>query len=150
VQMDADFSHEPAYLPRLLDASGRADLVIGSRYVPGGGVTEWGPVRRFISRSGSTYARTVLGVPIYDLTGGFKCWRREALTAIDLDAVRSRGYAFQVEMTYRALRAGFHVAEVPITFRERRVGASKMSRAIVAEAVWRVPWLRAAALAGRI
>jgi dolichol-phosphate mannosyltransferase len=150
VQMDADFSHEPAYLPRLLDASGRADLVIGSRYVPGGGVTEWGPVRRFISRSGSTYARTVLGVPIYDLTGGFKCWRREALAAIDLDAVRSRGYAFQVEMTYRALRAGFHVAEVPITFRERRVGASKMSRAIVAEAVWRVPWLRAAALAGRI
>ena len=150
VQMDADFSHEPAYLPRLLDASRRADLVIGSRYVPGGGVTEWGPVRRFISRGGSNYARIVLGVPVFDLTGGFKCWGREALAAIDLDAVRSRGYAFQVEMTYRALRAGFHVAEVPITFRERRVGASKMSRAIVAEAVWRVPWLRAAALAGRI
>jgi dolichol-phosphate mannosyltransferase len=150
VQMDADFSHEPAYLPRLLDATRRADLVLGSRYVPGGGVTEWGPARRFISRAGSNYARAVLGVPIRDLTGGFKCWRREALERIPLGAVRSRGYAFQVEMTYRALRAGFHVTEVPITFRERRVGASKMSRAIVAEAVWRVPWLRAAALAGRI
>ncbi|HKG35604.1 MAG TPA: polyprenol monophosphomannose synthase [Solirubrobacterales bacterium] len=150
VQMDADFSHEPAYLPRLLDAARRADLVLGSRYVPGGGITEWGPVRRFISKAGSVYARLVLGVQIRDLTGGFKCWRREALAAIDLDSVRSRGYAFQVEMTYRTIRAGFHVAEVPITFRERRVGASKMSRDIVAEAVWRVPWLRAAALAGRI
>ena len=150
VQMDADFSHEPAYLPRLLDASRRADLVVGSRYVPGGGVTHWGPVRRFISRAGSVYARLLLGVPIRDLTGGFKCWRRDALAAIDLDAIRSRGYAFQVETTYRAIRAGFHVAEVPITFRERRVGASKMSRDIVAEAVWRIPWLRAAAMAGRL
>ena len=150
VQMDSDFSHEPAYLPRLLDSSRRADLVVGSRYVPGGGVTEWGPVRRAISRGGSTYARLVLGVGIQDLTGGFKCFHREVLEAIDLDAVRSRGYAFQVEMTYRAIAAGFDVVEVPITFRERRVGASKMSRAIVAEAVWRVPWLRAASLAGRL
>ncbi len=150
VQMDSDFSHEPAYLPRLLDAARRADLVVGSRYIPGGGVTEWGPMRRAISRGGSAYARLVLGVGIRDLTGGFKCWRREALEAIDLDAVRSLGYAFQVEMTYRAIEAGFHVVEVPITFRERRIGASKMSRAIVAEAVWRVPWLRAASLSGRL
>jgi dolichol-phosphate mannosyltransferase len=150
VQMDSDFSHEPAYLPRLLDAARRADLVVGSRYIPGGGVTEWGPMRRAISRGGSAYARIVLGVGIRDLTGGFKCWRREALAAIDLDAVRSLGYAFQVEMTYRAIEAGFHVVEVPITFRERRIGASKMSRAIVAEAVWRVPWLRAASLSGRL
>ncbi len=150
VQMDSDFSHEPAYLPRLLDAARRADLVVGSRYIPGGGVTEWGPMRRAISRGGSAYARLVLGVGIRDLTGGFKCWRRETLEAIDLDAVRSLGYAFQVEMTYRAIEAGFHVVEVPITFRERRIGASKMSRAIVAEAVWRVPWLRAASLSGRL
>jgi dolichol-phosphate mannosyltransferase len=150
VQMDSDFSHEPAYLPRLLDAARRADLVVGSRYIPGGGVTEWGPMRRAISRGGSAYARFVLGVGIRDLTGGFKCWRREALEAIDLAAVRSLGYAFQVEMTYRAIEAGFHVVEVPITFRERRIGASKMSRAIVAEAVWRVPWLRAASLSGRL
>jgi dolichol-phosphate mannosyltransferase len=150
VQMDSDFSHEPAYLPRLLDAARRADLVVGSRYIPGGGVTEWGPMRRAISRGGSAYARLVLGVGIRDLTGGFKCWRREALEAIDLAAVRSLGYAFQVEMTYRAIEAGFHVVEVPITFRERRIGASKMSRAIVAEAVWRVPWLRAASLSGRL
>jgi dolichol-phosphate mannosyltransferase len=150
VQMDSDFSHEPAYLPRLLDAARRADLVVGSRYIPGGGVTEWGPMRRAISRGGSAYARLVLGVGIRDLTGGFKCWRREALEAIHLEAVRSLGYAFQVEMTYRAIEAGFHVVEVPITFRERRIGASKMSRAIVAEAVWRVPWLRAASLAGRL
>lgn len=150
VQMDSDFSHEPAYLPRLLDAARRADLVVGSRYIPGGGVTEWGPMRRAISRGGSAYARLVLGVGIRDLTGGFKCWRRDALAAIDLDAVRSLGYAFQVEMTYRAIEAGFHVVEVPITFRERRIGASKMSRAIVAEAVWRVPWLRAASLSGRL
>jgi dolichol-phosphate mannosyltransferase len=150
LQMDSDFSHEPAYLPRIIDSTRRADLVVGSRYIPGGGVTEWGPVRRAISRGGSAYARLILGVPIRDLTGGFKCFRREVLEAIDLDEVRSRGYAFQVEMTYRAVEAGFHVVEVPITFRERRVGASKMSRAIVAEAVWRVPWLRAASLTGRL
>jgi len=142
LEMDADFSHEPAYLPRLLDAAGRADLVVGSRYVPGGGVGDWGPLRRAISRGGSAYARFLLGVDVRDLTGGFKCFRREVLEAIDLDAVRSRGYAFQVELTYRAIQRGFEVAEVPIVFRDRRVGASKMSRAIVAEAIWRVPLLR--------
>jgi dolichol-phosphate mannosyltransferase len=142
LEMDSDFSHDPAYLPRMLDAARNADLVIGSRYVPGGGVTEWGPVRRAISRGGSAYSRIVLGVDIHDLTGGFKCFRREVLEAIDLEDVTSRGYAFQVEVTYRAVRAGFRVVEVPIVFRERRVGASKMSRGIVAEAVWRVPALR--------
>ncbi|HEX9967881.1 MAG TPA: polyprenol monophosphomannose synthase [Solirubrobacterales bacterium] len=142
LEMDADFSHEPAYLPRLLEAAGRADLVVGSRYVPGGGVGDWGPLRRAISRGGSAYARRVLGVDVRDLTGGFKCFRREVLEAIDLDAVRSRGYAFQVELTYRAIQRGFEVAEVPIVFRDRRVGASKMSRSIVLEAIWRVPLLR--------
>jgi dolichol-phosphate mannosyltransferase len=142
LEMDADFSHDPAYLPRLLDAAKRADLVIGSRYVPGGGVTEWGPVRRLISRGGSAYARLVLGVGIRDLTGGFKCFRRAVLEAIDLGSVHSRGYAFQVETTYRAIKAGFRVVEVPITFRERRIGASKMNRGIVAEAIWRVPAIR--------
>jgi dolichol-phosphate mannosyltransferase len=142
LEMDSDFSHDPAYLPRMLDAARNADLVLGSRYVPGGGVTDWGPLRRAISRGGSLYSRLVLGVPVNDLTGGFKCFRREVLEAIDLGAVTSRGYAFQVEMTYRAIRAGFRVVEVPIVFRERRVGASKMTRGIVAEAVWRVPALR--------
>jgi dolichol-phosphate mannosyltransferase len=142
LQMDADFSHDPGYVPRLLDASRNADLVLGSRYVSGGGVTEWGPLRRLVSRGGSTYARTLLGVRIRDLTGGFKCWRREALEAIDLDEVDSRGYAFQIEMTYRAIRAGFRVVEVPIVFRERRVGTSKMTGLIVGEAIWRVPALR--------
>jgi dolichol-phosphate mannosyltransferase len=148
LEMDADFSHDPAYLPRLLEAARNADLVIGSRYVAGGGVTEWGPLRRVISRGGSAYSRLVLGVDIRDLTGGFKCFRRPVLEAIDLDAVRARGYAFQVEMTYRAIKAGFRVVEVPIVFRERRVGASKMSRAIVAEAIWRVPALRLIARSG--
>jgi dolichol-phosphate mannosyltransferase len=142
VQMDADFSHDPAYVPRFLDAARNADLVLGSRYVPGGGVTEWGTTRRIVSRGGSAYARAMLGVSVRDLTGGFKCWRREALEAVDLDSVESRGYAFQVEMTYRAIRAGFRVVEVPIVFRDRRVGSSKMSRAIVAEAIWRVPAMR--------
>jgi dolichol-phosphate mannosyltransferase len=142
VEMDADFSHEPAYLPRLLDAAARADVVIGSRYVPGGGVSDWGPLRRAISRGGSAYARLVLGTEVRDLTGGFKCFRREVLEAIDLDAVRSRGYAFQVEMTYRAIELGFTVVEVPIVFRDRRAGSSKMSRSIVLEAIWRVPLLR--------
>jgi dolichol-phosphate mannosyltransferase len=142
LEMDADFSHDPVYLPRLLDAAKRADLVIGSRYVPGGGVTEWGPVRRLISRGGSAYARLLLGVGIRDLTGGFKCFRRAVLEAIDLGSVHSRGYAFQVETTYRAIKAGFRVVEVPITFRERRIGASKMTRGIVAEAIWRVPAIR--------
>jgi dolichol-phosphate mannosyltransferase len=142
LEMDADFSHDPAYLPRLLDAARRADLVLGSRYVAGGGVSDWGPLRRAVSRGGSAYARLVLGVGVRDLTGGFKCFRREVLEAIDLDRITTRGYAFQVEMTYRALRRGFRVAEVPIVFRERRVGSSKMDLSIVAEAVWRIPLLR--------
>jgi dolichol-phosphate mannosyltransferase len=142
LEMDADFSHDPAYLPRLLDAAERADLVIGSRYVPGGGVGDWGPARRAISRGGSAYSRLVLGVEVRDLTGGFKCFRREVLEAIDLDTVGSRGYAFQVELTYRAIQTGFTVVEVPIVFRDRRVGSSKMDRSIVLEAIWRVPLLR--------
>ena len=142
LEMDSDFSHEPAYLPRLLEAMEGADLAIGSRYVDGGGVGDWGAMRRAISRGGSAYARLVLGVPVADLTGGFKCFRREVLEAIDLDAVQAKGYAFQVELTYRAVQRGFRVVEVPIVFRDRRVGSSKMSRAIVAEAIWRVPLLR--------
>jgi dolichol-phosphate mannosyltransferase len=142
VEMDADFSHEPAYLPRLLEAAERADLVIGSRYVDGGGVGDWGRLRRAISRGGSAYARLVLGVGVTDLTAGFKCFRREVLEAIDLDTIQSKGYAFQVELTYRAIQHGFRVVEVPIVFRDRRVGTSKMSRRIVAEAIWRVPLLR--------
>lgn len=142
VQMDADFSHDPAYLPRLIAASALADLVLGSRYVPGGGITEWGATRRLISRGGSLYSRIVLGVPVCDLTGGFKCFRREVLEAIDLDTVAASGYSFQVEMTYRVLKAGFEVLEVPITFRERQAGNSKMSTSIVIEAAWRVPAIR--------
>jgi dolichol-phosphate mannosyltransferase len=142
LEMDSDFSHDPAYLPRMLEAAERADVVLGSRYVPGGRVRDWGPLRRAISRGGSTYARLVLSVDVRDLTGGFKCFRREVLETIDLDAVQARGYAFQVEMTYRAIEAGFKVVEVPIVFRDRRAGDSKMDRGIVAEAVWRVPLLR--------
>lgn len=142
LEMDSDFSHNPAYLPRLLEAAERADLVLGSRYVPGGGVGSWSALRRAISRSGCAYARLVLGVDVRDLTGGFKCFRREVLEAIDLDSIRSRGYAFQVEITYRATQRGFRVAEVPIVFRERRAGTSKMDRSTVLEATWRVPALR--------
>jgi dolichol-phosphate mannosyltransferase len=142
LEMDSDFSHDPAYLPRLLAAAEHADLVLGSRYVEGGGVSEWGTLRRAISRGGSAYARLLLGVDVRDLTGGFKCFRREVLEAIDLDTIESRGYAFQVEMTYRALERGFRVVEVPIVFRDRRAGISKMDRSIVAEAIWRVPLLR--------
>jgi dolichol-phosphate mannosyltransferase len=142
LEMDSDFSHDPAYLPRLLGAGERADLAIGSRYVPGGGVGDWSAMRRAISRSGSAYARLVLGVGVRDLTGGFKCFRREVLEAIDLDSIHSRGYAFQIEMTYRAIQCGFKVVEVPIVFHERRAGKSKMDRSIVAEAAWRVPFLR--------
>ena len=142
VAMDSDFSHDPSYLPRLLRAAEDADLVIGSRYIPGGGVTEWGGVRRAISRGGSAYARTILGVGIRDLTGGFKCYRREVLEAIELDTLRAKGYAFQVETTFRAIRDGFKVVEIPIVFSDRSEGSSKMSRAIVAEAVWRVPAMR--------
>jgi dolichol-phosphate mannosyltransferase len=141
-QMDADFSHDPARLPDMLAATEGADLVIGSRYVPGGGVSDWGPVRRAISRGGSAYARAVLGVRVRDLTGGFKVFRRDVLEAIDLPSVASLGYAFQVETTYRAIRAGFKVVEVPITFSDRRVGQSKMSGGIVAEAALRVPAMR--------
>jgi dolichol-phosphate mannosyltransferase len=142
LEMDADFSHDPAYLPRLLEAAQRADLVLGSRYVPGGGVSDWGGLRRAISRGGSAYARFVLGVDVQDLTGGFKCFRREVLEAIDLDTIQARGYAFQVEVTYRAIQRGFRVVEVPIVFRDRQAGSSKMDRSIVAEAIWRVPQLR--------
>jgi dolichol-phosphate mannosyltransferase len=142
LEMDSDFSHDPVYLPRLLGEARRADVVLGSRYVRGGGVSDWGPLRRAVSRGGSAYARLVLGVEVRDLTGGFKCFRREVLEAIDLDAITARGYAFQVEMTYRAIQLGFRVVEVPIIFRERRVGSSKMDLSIVAEAVWRLPLLR--------
>jgi dolichol-phosphate mannosyltransferase len=142
LEMDSDFSHDPAYLPRLLEAGERADLVIGSRYVDGGGVGEWSAMRRAISRGGSAYARFLLGVQVRDLTGGFKCFRREVLEAIDLGSIESRGYAFQVETTYRAIRRGFEVVEVPIVFRDRKAGSSKMDRSIVVEAVWRVPLLR--------
>ncbi|HEY5815303.1 MAG TPA: polyprenol monophosphomannose synthase [Solirubrobacterales bacterium] len=149
LEMDSDFSHDPAYLPRLLEAAQRADLVLGSRYVEGGGVTEWTALRRAISRGGSTYARLVLGLGVRDLTGGFKCFRREVLEAIDLDSVQSRGYAFQVELTYRASRRGFKVVEVPIVFRDRRAGSSKMGRSIVTEAIWRTPLMRLSGKAGR-
>ena len=150
LEMDCDFSHDPADVPRLLAATGDADLVLGSRYAPGGGVANWGLGRRLVSRGGSLYAQVLLGTPIRDLTGGFKCYRREVLERIDLDAVASRGYAFQIETTYRALRAGFRVVEVPIRFADRELGGSKMSRAIVLEAVWKVPALRLAALRGRL
>ncbi len=142
--MDSDFSHDPADLPRLLAAAAEADLAIGSRYVEGGGVENWTPLRKAISRGGSAYSRLVLGLSVQDLTGGFKCFRRTVLEAISLQSVGSRGYAFQVEMTYRAVQAGFKVVEVPITFHERRAGASKMSGRIVAEAAWKVPLLRVA------
>jgi len=143
MEMDADFSHDPADLARLLGTvEAGADLALGSRYVPGGGVTDWGALRRFISRGGSEYARLVLSLPVHDLTGGFKCFRREVLEAIELDSVRSQGYAFQVELTYRASRAGFRVVEIPIVFRNRRVGTSKMSWRIAVEAMWLVPELR--------
>jgi dolichol-phosphate mannosyltransferase len=143
MEMDSDFSHDPADLARLLEAvHGGADLALGSRYVPGGGVSEWGLLRRFVSEGGSTYARLVLGLHVRDLTGGFKCFRRETLEAIHFDSVRSQGYAFQVELTYRAVRAGFKVVEVPIVFRDRQQGESKMSWRIAAEAMWLVPRLR--------
>jgi dolichol-phosphate mannosyltransferase len=141
-QMDADFSHDPADLPKLLEAAKRADLVIGSRYVAGGGVTNWGALRRAVSRGGSAYARRLLGVEVRDLTGGFKVFRREVLEAVDLPTLASLGYAFQVETTFRAIRAGFRVVELPITFRDRRVGDSKMTGPIVLEAAWRVPVMR--------
>jgi dolichol-phosphate mannosyltransferase len=142
LEMDSDFSHDPTDLPRLIAATGAADLVLGSRYVPGGGVEDWGVVRRVLSRGGSAYARLWLGVPVRDLTGGFKCFHRRVLETIDLEGVHADGYGFQIELTYRAVQAGFTVTEVPITFRERRVGRSKMTARIALEAVWKVPALR--------
>jgi dolichol-phosphate mannosyltransferase len=150
LEMDADFSHDPADVPRLIAAAADADLVLGSRYVEGGSIGSWGAVRRFVSAGGSWYARVLLGVGVHDLTGGFKCFRREVLETLDLRAVDSRGYAFQIETTYRALRAGFRVVEVPITFVDREHGGSKMSRSIVLEAIWKVPVLRLRALTGRL
>ena len=142
LEMDSDFSHDPADLPRLIAAAGAADLVLGSRYVPGGGVANWGFVRRALSWGGSAYARIILGVAVRDLTGGFKCFHRRVLEALDLEQVHADGYGFQIELTYRAIQAGFTVTEVPITFRERRVGQSKMTARIALEAVWKVPALR--------
>jgi dolichol-phosphate mannosyltransferase len=143
IEMDADFSHDPADLPRLMAAAAEADLVLGSRYAPGGGVVDWGLARRMLSRGGSVYARVVLGVPVRDLTGGFKCFRREVLERIAPAGVEANGYAFQIELTYRAIRAGFRVVEVPIVFRDRAFGRSKMTPGIAFEAVWRVLALRA-------
>src|SRR5947207_5587875 len=150
LEMDCDFSHDPNDVPRLIAAADAADLALGSRYVGGGSIRNWGLVRRFVSAGGSLYARVVLGAPIHDLTGGFKCYRRRVLETIDLDAVSSRGYAFQIETTYRALRAGFRVVEVPIAFVDRESGSSKMSHDIVLEAVGRVPALRLAAVRGQL
>ncbi len=150
LEMDCDFSHAPDDVPRLIAAAtDGADLVIGSRYVPGGSIGNWGALRRLVSAGGSLYARLLLGAPVHDLTGGFKCYRRRVLETIDLSSIHSKGYAFQIETTYRALRAGFRVVEVPIHFVDREEGGSKMSRAIVAEAIWKVPLLRLAALARR-
>jgi dolichol-phosphate mannosyltransferase len=141
-EMDCDFSHDPKYLPALLDRALKgADLVLGSRYIDGGGTVNWGPVRKLISRGGSLYARTILGVHVRDLTGGFKCFRRRVLESIDLDTVSAQGYGFQIEMTYRALKQGFRIEEVPIVFVDRRVGQSKMSKKIFLEAltlVWKL------------
>ena len=150
LEMDCDFSHDPADVPRLIAAADDADVVLGSRYVPGGSVGDWGIVRRAISAGGSLYARILLGIPVHDLTGGFKCFRRDVLERLDLDAIAARGYAFQIETTYRALRAGFRVVEIPIRFSDREEGHSKMSRSIVLEAIWRVPALRLRALARRL
>jgi dolichol-phosphate mannosyltransferase len=142
IEMDADFSHDPVYLPALLDASRGADLVLGSRYVPGGGVRDWGMLRQLISRGGGLYARWVLGVSVRDLTGGFKCINRAVLEAIDLPSVRAEGYVFQIEVTYRAIKAGFTVREVPIVFTDRAAGTSKMSARIALEAMVRVPGIK--------
>jgi dolichol-phosphate mannosyltransferase len=141
-EMDADFSHDPRYLANLLEAADEADLVLGSRYVDGGGVSNWGALRRIVSRGGSLYARTILGVDIHDLTGGFKCIRRRVLESIDLPTIRAEGYVFQIEVTYRTVVAGFRVKEVPIVFVDRAEGTSKMSARIALEAIWLVPRLR--------
>jgi dolichol-phosphate mannosyltransferase len=151
LELDCDFSHDPADIPRLLAAcEAGADLALGSRYVPGGGTANWGLARRIVSWGGSFYARVLLGVSIRDLTGGFKCFRRHVLESLDLDAIESKGYAFQIETTYRVLRKGFTIVEVPIRFVDRTEGESKMTRGIFLEAVRKVPLLRLAALAGRL
>jgi dolichol-phosphate mannosyltransferase len=150
LEMDCDFSHDPADVPRLVAATAHADLAIGSRYVAGGAVRNWGPLRRAVSRGGCLYAQAVLGLGVRDATAGFRCFRRSVLEALPLERITSKGYAFQVETTYRAVRLGFTVAEVPITFTDREAGSSKMSRAIVAEAVVKVPALRIAAALGRL
>jgi dolichol-phosphate mannosyltransferase len=147
LEMDADFSHNPSYLPRMLELAGGADLVLGSRNVAGGGTLNWGIGRKLLSRGGSFYARTILGVGVRDLTGGFKCFRRQVLEAIDLPTVECSGYAFQIELTYRALRKGFRVVETPIVFEDRRVGQSKMSRRIVLEAIAKVWSIRRSSFA---
>ena len=150
LEMDCDFSHDPADVPRLIEAASEADLVLGSRYVRGGATEGWGPVRWFVSRGGCLYAQILLGVRVRDLTGGFKCFRRSTLEAIDLGALSARGYAFQIETTYRVLRAGLRVEEIPIRFVDRRVGQSKMTGGVFAEAIWKVPALRWRALTGRL
>jgi dolichol-phosphate mannosyltransferase len=150
VEMDCDFSHDPEDLPRLLAATESADLALGSRYMEGGGTRNWSLARRAVSRFGSVYARILLGVGVRDLTGGFKCFRRSVLEAIGLEQVSTKGYAFQIETTYRTLKLGFRVVEVPIVFSEREAGKSKMSRAIVLEAMAKVPALRLRALLGRL
>jgi dolichol-phosphate mannosyltransferase len=150
LEMDCDFSHDPNDVPRLIAAAQDADLVLGSRYAPGGGTENWGLARQIVSRGGCLYAQVLLGVRVRDLTGGFKCFRRTALEAIDLAALSARGYGFQIETTYRVLRAGLRVVEIPIRFTDRRVGESKMTGAIVAEAIWKVPALRWRALTGRL
>jgi dolichol-phosphate mannosyltransferase len=150
LEMDCDFSHDPKDVPRLLAATDDAELALGSRYVEGGEIPNWGLIRRAISAGGSLYARLILSGPIHDQTAGFRCYRAEVLRTIDLDAIHSKGYAFQIESTYRTLRAGFRVVEVPIRFVDREAGGSKMSRAIVLEAIWKVPALRLAALRGKL
>ena len=150
LEMDCDFSHDPKDVPRLIAATEDTDLALGSRYVEGGEVADWGVVRRAVSAAGSVYARVLLSLQVRDLTGGFKCYRADVLRTIDLDAIDSKGYAFQIETTYRALRAGFRVIEVPIRFVDREIGGSKMSGAIVLEAIWKVPTLRLEALTGKL
>ena len=151
LEMDCDFSHDPAAVPSLIAAAeAGADLVLGSRYVAGGSIPNWGALRRVVSVGGNLYAQVILGSRLRDLTGGFKCFRARVLETIDLDAISARGYAFQIETTYRVIRAGFRVVEVPISFSDREHGHSKMSKAIVAEAIWQVPLLRVRALAGRL
>jgi dolichol-phosphate mannosyltransferase len=150
LQMDCDFSHDPVDVPRLIAAvEAGADLAIGSRYVPGGGTSNWGPVRQVMSRGASVFTRLIL-MPVRDATGGFKCWRREVLEAIDLNSIDAAGYVFQVETTYRARRRGFRVVEIPIHFTDRTAGQSKMNSAVALEGVWKVPRLRWAAMRGRL